>query len=515
MKSPSTAPRHALASVVSALLATVLLMAGCSAPSRSQTPLDDATAGGTTAQGAPEGFESYYSQSLEWSDCGGGFECATASAPTSWQDAGSDPIELALKRHTATGERQGSLLVNPGGPGGSGVDYVTSSWEGMGEKLRGAYDVVGFDPRGVGRSTAVRCFDDERKDQSLAADFDTTEAGLAAMADEYAAWGAACAENTGELLGHVDTQSAARDMDMLRAVLGDEKLNYLGFSYGTQLGATYAGLFPGRVGAMVLDGAIDVTLDSDEVSEGQAAGFERALRNYVADCQAGSGCPLTGDVDAGLKQVRDILDHAFDSPYPTSSGRRVTQSLAFYGVAVTLYDQRSWPVLTQAIEEVTTQGTGDAFLYLADFYNDRNADGSYATNSSEAFRAVSCLDSRGTEDVAQMQAEAEQIEEVAPTVGRFFSYSGLTCHDWPAPVVDQEFDLSAEGAPPIVVIGTTQDPATPYEWAEKLAGTLDSGSLVTYDGEGHTAYGRSNSCIVDAVDGFLVDGTTPEDGLTC
>jgi pimeloyl-ACP methyl ester carboxylesterase len=515
VKFPSTTSARTLASAVAALLATVLLLTGCSTPTRSQTALDDATAAGTSAPGAPEGFESYYSQSLEWKDCGGGFECATASAPTSWQDAGSDAIELALKRHTATGDRKGSLLVNPGGPGGSGVDYVTSSWEGMGEKLRAAYDVVGFDPRGVGQSTAVRCFDDARKDESLAKDFDTTEAGLEAMADEYAAWGKACAENTGDLLGHVDTQSAARDMDMLRAVLGEQKLNYLGFSYGTQLGATYAGLFPDRVGRMVLDGAIDVTLDSDEVSEGQAAGFERALRNYVSDCQAGQSCPLTGDVDSGMKQVRAILDHAYDSPYPTSSSRRVTQSLAFYGVAVTLYDERSWPVLTQAIEEVTTQGTGDVFLYLADFYNDRNTDGTYATNSSEAFRAVSCLDSRGTEDVAKMQVEAEQIAKVAPTVGRFFSYSGLTCHDWPYPVVDQGFDLSAKGAPPIVVIGTTQDPATPYEWAQNLAKTLDSGVLVTYDGEGHTAYGRSNSCIVDAVDGYFVGGTTPKAGLTC
>lgn len=515
MKSPSTTSRRTLASVVSAFLVTALLLAGCSTPSRSQTPLDDATAGSASAPGAPDGFESYYGQSLEWSDCGGGFECATASAPTSWQDPDSDPIELALKRHTATGDRKGSLLVNPGGPGASGIDYVTSAWTGMGKKLRAAYDVVGFDPRGVGQSTAVSCFDDARKDESLAKDFDTTEAGLAAMADEYAAWGAACAENTGELLGHVDTQSAARDMDMLRAVLGDEKLNYLGFSYGTELGATYAGLFPDRVGAMVLDGAIDVTLDADGVSEGQAAGFERALRNYVADCQAGADCPLTGDVDAGMKQVRDILDHAFDSPYPTSSGRRVTQSLAFYGVAVTLYDERSWPVLTQAIQEVTSQGTADVFLYLADYYNDRNTDGGYSTNSSEAFRAVSCLDSRGSEDLATLQAEAERISDAAPTVGRFFSYSGLTCHDWPYPAVEHDFDQSAKGAPPIVVIGTTQDPATPYEWAEKLADTLDSGVLVTYDGEGHTAYGRSNSCIVDAVDGFLVDGTTPKEGLTC
>ncbi|WP_245993117.1 alpha/beta hydrolase [Xylanimonas allomyrinae] len=346
-------------------------------------------------------------------------------------------------------------------------------------------------------------------------DFDDDDAGLAAMAAEYSAWAKACGENTGALLGNVDTQSAARDMDLIRAVVGEKKLDYLGFSYGTQLGATYAGLFPDRVGNMVLDGAVDPNLTADEASEQQAGGFELALRNYVKDCQGGANCPLKGDVEQGLRQVRDVLDRALTDPYPTQSNRRVTQTLTFYGIAVALYDQRSWPYLTQALDEVITQGTGDALLFLADFYNARQPDGTFEGNSAEGFRAVGCLDGRGTTDMAQMRADAAALEQAAPTVGRFFAYSGLVCADWPYPVVDQEFDLHAAGAPPIVVIGTTNDPATPYAWAQSLAKTLDSGLLVTYEGEGHTAYGRSNQCIVDAVDGFLVDGDVPKDGLHC
>ncbi|WP_425955194.1 alpha/beta hydrolase [Xylanimonas sp. McL0601] len=507
--SPSSAPARTL---VSALTIVVLaLLAGCTAAGNEGSSGDHAT----TTSGAPDGFERYYSQKTDWSGCGDGFDCATVEVPLSWHDAGAGTIKLAVKRHRATGSSKGTLLVNPGGPGGSGVEYVTSAWNGFGERLRDSFDVVGFDPRGVGQSTPVKCFDDARKDESLAKDFGVDDAGLAGMAAEYAAWAKACKENTGELLGNVDTQSAARDMDVIRATLGEDKLSYLGFSYGTQLGATYAGLFPQRVGAMVLDGAIDMTLDADDTSAQQAVGFEKALRNYVADCQGGSGCPLSGDVDAGMREVRHILDRAFTDPYPTQSNRRVTQSLAFYGIAVTLYDQKSWSALTQALDEVIHQGTANTLLYLADFYNDRNDDGTFGNNSAEAFRAVSCLDARGTTDVAQMRADAAAIEAEAPTIGRFFAFSGLMCSDWPYPVVAQDFDVHAQGAPPIVVIGTTHDPATPYAWAQALAKTLDSGVLVTYAGEGHTAYGRSNACIVDAVDAYFVDGTVPKDGLQC
>ncbi|MEL7977197.1 alpha/beta hydrolase [Isoptericola sp. F-RaC21] len=517
----TTARRSSLRSTAAVVVAAgALLLAGCTAPAKEQSPVGSAS--GPAASQAPDGFEQYYGQTLEWKDCEDGLECATASAPLSWQDADAGSIELALVRNPADGkDPEGSLLVNPGGPGASGVDFVRNDAQAggstFGKKLQDAFDIVGFDPRGVQGSSGVTCFDDARKGESLAKDFDrSTDAGLEAMKAEYEAWNAACAENSGEVLGHVDTQSAARDMDMLRAVLGDDALNYLGFSYGTQLGATYAGLFPDRAGRLVLDGAIDTTLSSEEISHGQAVGFENALRAYVQDCQAGADCPLTGSVDDGMRQIRQVLDHAYERPYPTStSDRTVTQSLAFYGIAVTLYNQGSWPALTQGLDEAINQGTGDVLLYLSDQYFDRNADGSYSSNSEEAMRAVSCLDDRATTDVDQMRADAAAIEKDAPTMGSFFGYGGLTCAGAKYPEVEQEFDVHAKGAPPIVVVGTTNDPATPYVWAEGLAKTLDSGTLLTYEGEGHTAYSPSRPCVADAVESYLVDGDVPKAGATC
>ncbi|MBD5785363.1 alpha/beta fold hydrolase [Cellulosimicrobium terreum] len=479
-----------------------------------QSPADGVSTT-TSGGGAPEGFEDYYAQTLVWEDCGSGFECTTARAPLSWDDPDSGDVELSLKRQPASGDRLGSLLTNPGGPGASGVDFISSLAPMVGEPVQGAYDLVGFDPRGVGESSAVECFDDARKDESISKDFDDDDAGREARTEEYEAWAQACDENTGDLLGEVDTQSAARDMDMLRSALGDETLNYLGYSYGTQLGATYAGLFPDRVGRLVLDGAIDTSLSSDAIAEGQAVGFENALRAYVADCQAGAECPLTGDVDTGMEQVRALLDRAKVNPLPTDSDRKVTQTLAFYGVALALYNDLNWPLLTQALTEAIQDGDGTTLLFLADYYNDRNPDGSFSSNSSEAFRAVNCLDGRQDDDPAAMAEQAQRLATDAPTMGSFFAYGGLTCAGWPYPAVEPEFDLHASGAAPIVVIGTTNDPATPYVWAEGLADTLDSGVLVTWEGEGHTAYGRSNACVGDAVDAYLVDGTVPKDGLTC
>ena len=509
------ARRRQPAAVVATLLTTVLLLAACGAPPKVQTALEDVgKSDGSATEGAPEGYEDYYGQSLEWTECGEGFQCATASAPLSWHDPGEGSIEIALKRIPASGQKIGSLLVNPGGPGGSGVDFVGDPAR-FGQSLRTSFDIVGFDPRGVGQSTPVKCYDDAGKDEFLSTDYPYTPAGLADRQNSVRDWAEACAENTGPLLENVDTQSAARDMDMLRGALGDDKLNYLGFSYGTQLGATYAGLFPDRAGRLVLDGALDTTLGSDEVALQQAEGFESALRAYVTDCQAGSDCPLEGDVTAGLQQIQALVEDAEPNPIPTSSGRAVTKKLAFYGVAVTMYDEASWSFLTQALREVLLEGTGDDLLYLADVYNERNDDGTFKSNSEEAFRAINCADSRAEDDMTKMRELAADIQEAAPTLGESFGYSGIECTDWPYPPAKQEFDTAAKGAPPIVVIGTTNDPATPYRWAESLAETLSSGVLVTYEGEGHTAYGRSNNCIGSAVEDYLVEGTVPEEGLTC
>jgi len=465
---------------------------------------------------APKGFGSYYRQNVAWRHCDMTFECATVSAPMDWSDPSSPPVRLALERSAARGDRVGSLLVDPGGPGASGTEFVQHASYLFGNEVLSAYDLVGFDPRGVGRSSAVSCYDDAQWDRFTAESFPATPEGLERTEDSYAALGAACAARTGELLSHVDTVSAARDLDMLRAVLGDARLHYLGFSYGTQLGSTYAALFPGNVGRMVLDGAIDPTLTAEEQVVGQAAGFEQAVRSYVADCQEASDCPLSGDVEDGTRQIAELLDDLLAHPMPTGDpARPLTQSLGMYGIIYPLYSQSLWPALTSALDAALDRGDGSGLLDNADSYNSRGTDGVYTDNSGPAFVAISCQDARESSDPAAMAAEADDLGRVAPTLGRFMAYGGLTCKHWPAPLAPLEADLAAPGAPPIVVVGTTGDPATPYSWAQGLAHTLDSGVLVTYDGEGHTAYGSSNDCVLDAVDHYLVNGIVPADGTLC
>ena len=434
-----------------------------------------------------------------------------------YADPTGPSIELALARTRATGdERLGSLLLNRGGPGASGVDFVAQVASMVGADIKEHYDLVGFDPRGVQRSTPVECVDGPELDQILAYDPDySTDAGVQQVMDLYGELGAACAENTGPALGHVDTVSAARDLDVLRAALGDDTLSYLGFSYGTALGATYASLFPDKVGRLVLDGALPPNLTSAEASEGQAVGFENALRAYVADCQAGPRCPLDGSVDDGLAQITDLLERAEANPLPTGTDRELTRSLAFYGIALPLYAQSYWPYLTQALTLAIEENDGSVLLQLADQYSDRQPDGTYSTNSTVAFWAINCLDSREPADIPTMRAEAAQIEEAAPTVGSFFGYGATVCAQWPEPVVGGLESYAAEGAAPILVVGTTNDPATPYRWAEQLAEMLSSAVLLTYEGEGHTAYGSSNECIADTVDAYLLQGTVPAEGTRC
>ncbi|MFS0701945.1 alpha/beta fold hydrolase [Cellulomonas sp. 179-A 4D5 NHS] len=493
-----------------------LVLAGCSSP-KNQVTVDPSAPVSSSDGVAPELAE-YYEQQPEWTACGA-LECATVVVPVDWDEPGGASIELAVNRSRATGgERIGSLLTNPGGPGASGTEALESVvLQRMGTEVKERYDLVGFDPRGVGKSHPVECVDGPEMDEIVAFDADySTPESLEEVEAMYGEFGAGCLERTGDVLEHVDTVSAARDLDVLRAVLGDQQLHYLGFSYGTALGATYASLFPERVGRLVLDGALDPTLGSDEVAAGQAAGFESALRAYVEDCQAGKGCPLEGSVDEGLAAVADLLDDARRNPLETSDPeRQLTASLAFAGIAQTLYANSLWPYLTEGLTGAIQQRDGSRLLQFADLYYDRDADGTYASNTTEAFWAIGCADDRATTDPDEMRESAERMVDVAPTIGRFFGYGGVVCARWPVPEAGGLDSYAAEGAAPIVVIGTTNDPATPYVWAESLSDVLSSAVLLTFEGEGHTAYGRSNECISGAVDAYLLEGTVPEDGTRC
>ena len=465
----------------------------------------------------PKGLLPYYKQPVEWYGCEE-FECAEVQVPLDYDDPGATRITLAMKRLVTggSGRRVGSLLINPGGPGGSGISLVESVPLFFSEALLDGYDIVGFDPRGVGKSTPIECLGAAELDELRAAVYDTRkESGREQLRADARRIAQACEANSGDLLPHVDTVSAARDMDILRALLGDSELYYLGYSYGSLLGATYADLFPERVGRLVLDGAVDPMLEYDELGYGQAEGFEAALRAYVADCLDGRGCPLSGSVDEAVAQIQRLIALTAGSPLPTASGRELTQSLALSGILLTLYDDRYWPVLTEALTAAMRDRDGSQLLFLADLVADREQDGTYSSNSTLAFTAVNCLDLPIDASPEAMDAEAARLRELSPTFGQFLAYGEIVCDEWPVSATGDTRPLFAAGAPPIVVIGTTRDPATPYVWAESLAEQLESGILVSYDGEGHTAYGRSNDCIEDAVDAYLIRGELPADGLSC
>ncbi|PPK92945.1 alpha/beta hydrolase family protein [Kineococcus xinjiangensis] len=458
----------------------------------------------------------FYGQRLEWAPCGEGAECAQLSVPVDHADPAGPRTSVSVLRVRARGEeRLGSLVLNPGGPGGSGVAYAAAADRVVTDAVRDSFDVVGFDPRGVGRSAPLQCLPPERTDAMLAADPTPDEPAeadrLAALAAEL---GRGCAENGGALAAHVDTESVARDLDVLRAALGDEKLTYLGKSYGTFLGAAYAELFPQRVGRLVLDGAMDPSLTSDEVNAGQAAGFERALRAYVEACLELEECPLSGTPDDGARQVRELLERLDAQPLPTGGDRELTQGLAYLGIAQPLYAESLWPQLTAALT-AAERGDGGPLLALADAYAHRRPDGTYADNATSVIYAVNCLDRGDTDTRADIARDAEALEELSPTFGRFLGWSSLPCSTWPFPAKGEREPVRAPGADPILVVGTTRDSATPYEWAVGLAEQLDSGHLLTYEGDGHTAYRFGSRCVDTAVDAYLLAGELPEDGARC
>lgn len=469
---------------------------------------------GTAAGEVPEGLESFYGQELAWESCDGG-ECATLTVPVNYEDPQGATIELALLRVPAGDSRQGSLVINPGGPGASGVDYAQQIGLVASDAVRSHYDVIGFDPRGVARSAPIECFDDAQMDDYLGADptpdDEAEEEASKQLAQDFAA---ACEANAGELLGHVSTVEVARDLDVLRAALGEDRLDYLGASYGTFIGATYAELFPRTVGRLVLDGAVDPLMSSHDMGLGQAAGFEQATREYVRYCIDEGDCPLGSDVDSGMAGITAFLDELDANPLPLQddAAGELTEGWGVLGIIVAMYDEAGWPILTTALR-AAQEGDGSILMFLANLYASRSSDGTYDGNGMQAITAVNCLD-RGAEPAQDPDEVLAEFEEVAPTFGRYLAGEGA-CAYWPVEAQTVLEDYDAEGAAPILVIGTTRDPATPYEWAVSLADTLASGVLLTYDGDGHTAYGRSNDCIDDAVDAYLIDGTVPEDGLSC
>ncbi|MBA2560645.1 MAG: alpha/beta fold hydrolase [Propionibacteriales bacterium] len=464
---------------------------------------------------AGEGISRFYDQQVDWVDCGDGNSCADVWVPLDYDAPDGPAITIKAKRDPADdrGHKLGSLFINPGGPGGSGIDYV--GYANFDPAITDVYDVVGFDPRGVGTSTPVDCITDSEVDEFVAADpSPDTEQEIAQFEQSWARYTAGCVANSGPLLRHVSTVEVARDLDVLRAVVGDRSLHYFGASYGTYIGATYAALFPDNVGRMVLDGAVDPLASPHRTELGQAVGFETALTAYLKDCVDTGTCPLGGDVGTARDRVASLMSDLDANPLPTSGGRELTEGLGFLGVIVPLYSRTTWSYLTQGFEGAV-QGEGDVLLSLSDAYTQRQLDGTYPSNSLEVQSAVNCLDHPEHESVAQIEAGAAEFERRAPVFGPAAAWFGYGCSNWPVPRIQPVPDFSAKGAAPIVVVGTTRDPATPYQQSVNLARELDSGVLLSRNGDGHTAYDSGNTCIDTTVDAYLTDGTVPQDGTTC
>ncbi len=513
-----------LAGILATALVAGAALSGCSGtdsagpePRPVETGSPSSSDGSSTpAEAVPAGLERFYGQQLTWKDCRDGDRCATVQVPLDYHKPDGETLDLSVLEVPA-GEQDGkigALLVNPGGPGASGVDYAASAETYFNKPILQHFDVVGFDPRGVGRSDPIDCVSDAQLDQFAAADPDPDSVPEQEESDAILRqFGEGCLARSGALTRHMSTVEAARDMDILRGVLDQPRMLYFGASYGTFLGATYADLFPDKVGRMVLDGAIDPTVGLVQSAVVQARGFETALRAYVGNCVDQGDCFLGDSVDAGIAKIQDLLDQTDAEPLPTSEGRDLTEGLAVLGIWAPLYNRDYWFALDQGLK-AAFKGDGDVLLKLADAYLNRGPDG-YNDNSSEALYAVNCLDRDEWIDPGEVARYQDRILEASPTFGRLFAWGLTACGSWPVHSGKKPTALRATGSAPILVVGTTRDPATPLSWAEGLAEQLDHAVLVKRDGDGHTGYKAGNSCVDDAVEAYLVAGEVPQDTVSC
>lgn len=453
-------------------------------------------------------LQEYQHQKLWWSSCSKGVECATLKVPYNYANIVPDQsFSLFVLRHLATDtkHRLGTLIVNPGGPGGSGVDYAYN-WETIVSKqISDRYDIIGFDQRGVNHSQPIRCLTDKQADKYLSTDGkvvdqNSLDAAIASAKD----FADKCASAAGEKLGRYGTLNAARDMDLLRQVLGAPTLNFIGKSYGTYLGALYADLYPDDVGRMVLDGAIDPQESVFHQNLYQAKGFDLALKSYLA------ANPIFT-----ANQITTFLDGLQGKPIMIGK-REFTQSLAITAIASGLYDnQTGWPQLTAALGEVAANKPPLKLLAMADSYNYRDSNGHFMSNQTDLQQIISCLDFADPRSIDQMTADQKEFAKVAPVFGPYLGYAGLTCKYWHAPPVVTSDFTPLKKVPPVIVIGVTRDPATPYQWAVSLHQDFAQSVLLTYDGDGHTGHNRGSVCIDSKVDAYLLTGAIPPASVTC
>ncbi|MEV7601423.1 alpha/beta hydrolase [Kitasatospora sp. NPDC089797] len=527
---------------------TLLLTAACNdtAPT-AQDKASGATAPSTaspttTPTPKPKGeadpaLKAFYGQRITWADCPAdpraeqakidtsGMQCGKLHVPLDYTAPAADAIDLALIKYAAAdqGKRIGSLMVNPGGPGASGVEMVKYGAKDYDGTLHSRFDVIGFDPRGTGDSSPVVCYDDQQLDAANQQDApDDPAERKAAQVKQSTDHAAACQAKSGKLLPFVGTRNTARDLDVLRAAVGDKKLNYLGISYGTYLGALYAEEFPQNTGRLILDGAVDPAQDTLDHGVDQQVGFEKSFERFAADCvdNHADECPLGTNRDKAAKKAADFLDGLHDKPLTAKDGRKLGRDMAWTGVVSLLYgdEKTSWEYLRNSLGWAMKRGKGDYLMAAADDYNGRDQKGHYSP-MDEANTAISCADAaRPAPTPEHAQQAVDRLLQEAPLLSKGVTvadYSEPGCAYWPFKTQEKPHTVRAEGAAPILVVGTTGDPATPYASAEKLAQGFAKATLLTRVGEGHAAFGKGNTCIDRAMEAYLTDGTMPAEGTRC
>jgi pimeloyl-ACP methyl ester carboxylesterase len=464
------------------------------------------TTGGASSTTAPAP-----ATALSWQTCGR-VQCAMLTVPLDYTDPSKGTIDLYLKRRPASDKahRVGSLLVNPGGPGVPGTSLVDQASLAFSEDLLDRFDIVGWDPRGTGQSSPVDCVDNLDPYFALDPIPDTT-AEKQTIIDTSQQFDAACQQRSGRILPYVSTQDSARDMDQIRNALGEDKISYFGFSYGSQLGATYATLYPAHVRSMVVDGAADPNAGYVESTKQQVVGLERGLQAMLDDCAKKTSCAFHHDGNPAAAYDA-LMAKLTTNPIPSPEADRpaVGPGVAIYAVVSGLYVQEYWPVVTRALA-AAEKGDGGPLLQLYDTYIERQSDGTW-TNSFEDLIAINCLDDPGPKDPSFPDSYAKDLQALSPHFGAWAAYS-YNCIYWPVPQ-KAPLKLTAAGAGPIVVVGTTGDPITPLESTKHMADALEQATLVTVDANQHTGYG-TNDCVVKAVDDYLIDLTVPAKGLEC
>jgi pimeloyl-ACP methyl ester carboxylesterase len=517
---------HPLRSLAVAACSAALVLSGCSEPAE--------LAAATEPPAPPAGLGRFYDQQLSWGPCvdyasspddraaldDEELECARLEVPLDYSKPAGRTAQVAVLRHRATGDRIGSLLVNPGGPGASGLSLgAAMSGRLARSPLSQRFDIVGFDPRGVGASTpTIDCLNDaEWEVERTDLDVDPSPEGVAQTEAENRQYAQRCTERSGgaDVLANVGTRDVVRDLDILRQVLGDEKLTYLGYSYGTRIGSAYAEAFPQNVRALVLDGALDPEQTTVQRTVDQSAGFQQAFDAFAADCAQDPNCPLGQDPARATANYQALIRPLIDRPVPADGGTRtISFPDAVTGTIQALYQSGFWPLLTRGLSALAS-GDGTILLKLADMYNDRDPDGRYG-NGIEAFIAISCVDEERIADRAEQAELIRRSNEVAPfrDDGRGVVPALDPCAFWPAPPTSEPHVPRVQGLPPTLTVSVTGDPATPYQAGVDLAKAL-SGGLLSVEGAQHTATLQGNRCVDDIVSTYLVDLRLPPDGARC